>query len=103
MGIGFSPMELQFSITPAHTEIRLAEKLRQEMLKHDQQQARIMGSVAHWQSRLLGPLMLVLCLVAAVLAIYLPERRFTPEKVAALVLFALTFIPLKSRRLVLGL
>ncbi|UQS90641.1 hypothetical protein M5C90_03940 [Pseudomonas chlororaphis subsp. piscium] len=96
-------MELQFSITPAHTKIRFAEKLRQEMLKHDQQQARIMGSVAHWQSRLLGPLMLVLCLVAAVLAIYLPERRFTSEKVAALVLFALIFIPLKSRRLALGL
>lgn len=94
MDIGFSPMELQFSITPAHTEIRLAEKLRQEMLKHDQQQARIMGRVAHWQSRLLGPLMLVLCLVGAVLAIYFPERRFTPEKVVALVLFALIFIPL---------
>ncbi|MGY4820184.1 hypothetical protein ACVNP3_30115 [Pseudomonas chlororaphis subsp. piscium] len=47
--------------------------------------------------------MLVLCLVAAVLAVYFPERRFTPEKVAALVLFALIFIPLKSRCLALGL
>lgn len=87
-------MELQFSITPAHTETRLAEKLRQAMLEHDQQQARIMGSVAHWQSRLLGPLLLVLCLVGGALAIYFPERRFTPEKLIALALFALVFIPL---------
>ncbi|WP_097306442.1 hypothetical protein [Pseudomonas chlororaphis] len=72
------------------------------MLKHDQQQARIMGSrpLAEPPAR---PLILVLCLIAAVLAIYFPERRFTPEKVVAPVLFALIFIPLKSRRLAQGL
>ncbi|MGC5701780.1 hypothetical protein J4P02_16395 [Pseudomonas sp. NFXW11] len=87
-------MELHYSITPAHTEARLAEKLPQAMLEHDRQQARIMAGVARWQKRLLGPLLFVLCLIGGTLALYVPERRFTPEKIIALVICGLIFIPL---------
>ncbi|WP_414159226.1 hypothetical protein ACMGG8_04295 [Pseudomonas sp. BNK-45] len=87
-------MELQYRLTPAHTEARLAEKLPQALLEHDQLETRISSATSRWQGRLLGPLILLLCLIAAPLALYFPERRFTPEKIIALVLCALIFIPL---------
>ncbi|WP_327437780.1 YcxB family protein [Pseudomonas donghuensis] len=87
-------MELQYSITSAHIQAWIAEPLKQEMLKHDQQQAQAMANVARWQSRLVGPLMFALCLIGGMLALYFPERRFTAQNVIAMVLFALIFIPL---------
>ncbi|AZC25198.1 hypothetical protein [Pseudomonas sessilinigenes] len=87
-------MELQYRLTPAHTEARLAETLPQALLEHDQLQTRISSVTSRWQGRLLGPLILLLSLIAAPLALYFPERRFTPEKIIALVLCALIFIPL---------
>ncbi|MDP4570842.1 YcxB family protein [Pseudomonas sp. LPH60] len=84
-------MELHYSITSANTQARLAEQLPQEMLRQDQQQARIMASVARWQTRLIGPLMFTLCLIGGGLAIYFPEQRFTPEKVIAMLVFVLIF------------
>ncbi|WP_460422166.1 YcxB family protein [Pseudomonas sp. ZL2] len=87
-------MELHYSITPAHIQAWIAEPLKQEMLKHDQQQAQAMANVARWQRRLVGPLMFALCLVGGMLALYFPERRFTAQNVIAMVLFALIFIPL---------
>lgn len=87
-------MELHYSITPAHIQAWIAEPLKQEMLKHDHQQAQAMANVARWQRRLVGPLMFALCLVGGMLALYFPERRFTAQNVIAMVLFALIFIPL---------
>jgi hypothetical protein len=87
-------MELQFTITPAHTQIRLAELLEREMLKHDQQQARLLGYVERMQDRLLSPLLFALCLVVGALAIYFPERQLTAEKVISMVLFGVIFAPL---------
>ncbi|MGE8394134.1 MAG: YcxB family protein [Pseudomonas sp.] len=87
-------MELHFSITAAHLHTWMAERLEQELLKQDQQQARAMATFARWQSRLVGPLMFTLCLVSGLLAIFFPERRFTPQKVITLGLFVLLFIPL---------
>ncbi|WP_095162803.1 YcxB family protein [Pseudomonas sp. Irchel 3F5] len=87
-------MELHYSITPAHTRTWIAERLEQELLKQDQQQAQAMANVARWQSRLVGPLMFTLCLVGGMLAIYFPEQRFTPQKVITMAMFGLIFIPL---------
>lgn len=87
-------MELQYRLTPAHTEARLAETLPQALLEQNQLQTRIASAISRWQGRLLGPLILLLCLIVAPLALYFPERRFTPEKIIALVLCALIFIPL---------
>ncbi|MGZ0704432.1 hypothetical protein [Pseudomonas piscis] len=87
-------MELHYSITPAHTEAWIAEPLKQELLRDDQQHVQAMGTFARWQSRFIGPVMFTLCLVGGCLSIYFPERTFTPEKVIAMVAFALIFIPL---------
>lgn len=87
-------MELHYSITPAHIQALIAEPLKLELLKHEQQQARAMASVALWQKRLVGPLMFALCLIGGMLALYFPERRFTPESTIAMGVFALVFIPL---------
>ncbi len=87
-------MELHYSITPAHTEAWIAEPLKQELLKDDQQHVQAMTTFARWQSRFIGPVMFTLCLVGGCLSIYFPERTFTPEKVIAMVAFALIFIPL---------
>ncbi|MDF2395114.1 hypothetical protein GGD92_20420 [Pseudomonas protegens] len=87
-------MELHYRITPAHTEAWIAEPLKQELLKDDQQHVRVMSTFARWQSRLIGPVMFTLCLIGGCLSIYFPERTFTPEKVIAMVAFALIFIPL---------
>lgn len=87
-------MELHYRITPDHLQSLIAEALKQELLKQDAQQARALATFARWQSRLIGPLMFALCLIGALLAVYLPERRITPEKAIALLLFTLVFIPL---------
>ena len=92
--VGFNTMELYFSITPAHTQMRLAELLEREMLKHDQQQTQLLGYVERMQDRLLSPMLFVLCLVAGALAIYFPDRQFTSEKVITMVLFGVIFVPL---------
>jgi hypothetical protein len=84
-------MELQFTITPEHTEIRIGELLESEMLKHDQQQARLLGHVARLQDRLLAPLLFGLCLVGGLLAIYFPERQFSNQKIIAMALFGVIF------------
>lgn len=87
-------MELHYRITPAHTEAWIAEPLKQELLKGDQQHVRAMSTFAQWQGRFIGLVMFTLCLLGGCLSIYFPERRLTPEKVIAMVLFALIFIPL---------
>lgn len=87
-------MELHYSITPAHTEAWIAEPLKQELLRDDQQHVRAMTLFAQWQSRFIGPLMFTLCLFGGCLAIYFPEQKFTAQKVIAMVLFALIFTPL---------
>lgn len=84
-------MELHFTITPEHTQIRIGEQLEREMLKHDEQQAQLMGCVARLQDCLLAPLLFVLCLVGGMLAIYFPERQFTPQKIITMVLFGAIF------------
>jgi hypothetical protein len=85
-------MELQFTITPEHTQIRIGELLEREMLKHDQLQARLLGYVARGQDRLLAPLLFVLCPVGGMLAIYFPERQFTPQKIISMVLSGVIFV-----------
>lgn len=92
--VEFSTLELQFTITPAHTQIRLAELLEREMLKHDQQLSKMHGNVERLQDRLLAPLLFALCLVAGALAIYFSERQFTAEKVVSMVLFGVILVPL---------
>ncbi|MET0775642.1 MAG: YcxB family protein [Pseudomonas mandelii] len=87
-------MELQFTITPAHTQIRLAVLLEREMQKHDQQQIQLMGYVERMQDHLLSPLLFALCLGVGALAIYFPERQLTSEKVISMVLFGVVFAPL---------
>ncbi|MDH0050671.1 hypothetical protein [Comamonas terrigena] len=44
-------MELQFTITPAHTAIRLEAALQREIAQLQGQQRRAVAHVAHWQSR----------------------------------------------------
>ncbi|WP_312587717.1 hypothetical protein [Comamonas terrigena] len=61
-------MELQFTITPAHTAIRLEAALQREIARLHGQQRRAVAHVAHWQSRWLSPLLYWLCLGAGLLA-----------------------------------
>lgn len=61
-------MELQFTITPAHTAIRLEAALQREIAQLQGQQRRAVAHVAHWQSRWLSPLLYWLCLGASLLA-----------------------------------
>lgn len=61
-------MELQFTITPAHTAIRLEAALQREIARLQGQQRRAVAHVAHWQSRWLSPLLYWLCLGAGLLA-----------------------------------
>ncbi|MFW9081543.1 hypothetical protein ACOI9X_20080 [Pseudomonas sp. P2757] len=84
-------MELQFTITPEHTQMRIGKLLEQEMLKDDQLHARVTGYVNHQQDRLLAPLMFFLGLSAGALAIYFPARELSPEKFISLALFAVIF------------
>lgn len=48
-------MELHYRITPDHLQSLIAEPLKQELLKQDAQQARVLATFARWQSRLIGP------------------------------------------------
>lgn len=92
--VELSTLELHFTITPAHTQTRLAELLDHEMLKHDQQLSKMQDHVERWQDRLPSPLLFILCLAAGALAIYLPDRRFTIEKVISVVLLGVILVPL---------
>ncbi|WP_447790620.1 hypothetical protein [Pseudomonas farris] len=85
-------MELQFTITPEHTQIRVGELLEREMLKHDQQQARLLGYVTRLQDRVLAPLLFGLCLVVGLLAIYFPERQLSTQKFISMALFGVIFV-----------
>lgn len=91
MDLGPNPMQLHYSITPAHIEAWIAEPLKQELLKQDQQQARVMASFARWQSRLVGPLMFTLCLIGGLLAICFPERSISTQNAITMALFTLVF------------
>ncbi|MEB0229032.1 hypothetical protein [Pseudomonas sp. 10S4] len=85
-------MELQFTITPKHTQVRVNEQLEQEMLKDDQLQARMLGYVMRFQNLLLGPLLFLLGLAGGMLAIYLPAREFSPQKIISMALFGVIFV-----------
>ncbi|WP_426234163.1 YcxB family protein [Pseudomonas sp. TWP3-2] len=84
-------MELQFTITPEHTQMRIGKLLEQEMLKDDQLHARVTGCVNRQQDRLLAPLMFFLGLGAGALAIYFPARELSPQKIISMALFAMVF------------
>lgn len=85
-------MELQFSITAEHTQLRIGALLEQEMLKDDQLRARLLDHVNGFQDRLLAPLLCCLGLVGGMLAIYYPARAFNPQTVVSMALFALIFV-----------
>lgn len=85
-------MELNFTITPALTQTRLAELLEREMLKNDQQLSNMQDHVDGLQDRWLTLLLFALCLVAGALALYLPDREITAEKVISLALCAVTLV-----------
>jgi len=88
-------MELQFTITPAHTAARIAPQLAREMQQHDQH----MGKVTRLQNRLAASLVprlvsalaFTLPLAGGLAAIYFPQRVFSAEKIIAMVLFSLIF------------
>ncbi|MHC8366672.1 hypothetical protein ACYZT9_12535 [Pseudomonas sp. ZT5P21] len=92
--VEFRTMELHFTITPAHTQIRLAELLEHVMLKHDRQLSNMQGHANRLQDRLLAPFLFALCLVAGALALYFPDHHLTAGKVISLVLFGLILVPL---------
>lgn len=85
-------MELQFTITPEHTQGRIAKLLEQEMLKDDQLRARLSGYVARLQDRMLAPLSFLLGLIGGMAAIYFPSRELSPEKLISMVLFTVIFV-----------
>lgn len=87
-----STMELQFSITPALTQNRLAELLEREMLKHDQQLSNMQDHVDGLQDRWLTPLLFALCLVTGALALYWPDRQITTEKVISMALCVMILV-----------
>lgn len=84
-------MELQFTITPAHTAVRLEAALQREIAQLQGQQRRAVAHVAHWQSRWLSPLLYWLCLGAGVLAIARPGRALSATTYTAMLLFVLLF------------
>ncbi|WP_166223554.1 YcxB family protein [Pseudomonas atagonensis] len=86
-----STMELQYTINPEHTQARIGKLIEQEILKDDQLRARLLGKVARVEDRLLTPLFFLLGLVAGMLAIYFPARELSPEKLVAMVFFALAY------------
>jgi hypothetical protein len=84
-------MELQFSITPEHTRMRIGALLEHEMLKDDQLQARLLVHMQQLQDRLLAPLLFFLGLAGGLLAIYFPARLLSAQTLIAMVLFAVVF------------
>lgn len=85
-------MELQFTITPEHTQLRVNELLERELLKDDELQARLLGHVARVQDRLLSPLLFLLGLAGGMLAIYFPARESSPQKLISMALFGVIFV-----------
>ncbi|QXH49080.1 hypothetical protein KSS94_14015 [Pseudomonas fakonensis] len=82
-------MELHYSITPAHTEIRVAKKLAKEMAWEDRMHER----VRRWQLRLTPAFqLLTLPFGATVVYLFLPYVGKL-EKVIAIVIATLLFIP----------
>jgi len=81
-------MELHYSITPAHTEIRVAKKLAEEMAKED----RMFESLRRWQNRH-APAFQFLALPFAATVMYFMPYGGKPEKVLAIVTLTLLFIP----------
>lgn len=90
-------MELQFTITPAHTAIRLEAALQHEIAQLQVQQTRAAAKVAHWQNRWLSPLLYWLCLGAGLLAIARPGRALQAESYIAVLVFVLLFTLLWRR------
>lgn len=84
-------MELQFTITPAHTAIRLEAALQREIAQLQGQQRRAVAHVAHWQNRWLSPLLYWLCLGAGLLAIARPGRTLPAASYLTMLLFGLVF------------
>jgi len=90
-------MELQFTITPAHTAIRLEAALQREIAQLQGQQRRAVAHVAHWQNRWLSPLLYWLCLGAGLLAIARPGRALQAESYIAMLVWVLLFTLLWRR------
>lgn len=82
-------MELQFSITPEYTALKLAEQLELELRKDEEKTARRMHWLEHWHKKLLGPLLFSLLLVAGALAMYFPAQQITPGKIIATLVYTL--------------
>lgn len=82
-------MELQFTITPTHTAIRLEAALQREIAQLQGQHSRVAAKVAHWQNRWLGPLLYWLCLGAGLLAIARPGRTLQAESYIAMLVWVL--------------
>lgn len=85
-------MELQFTITPEHTQARIGKLVDQEVVKDDQLRARLLGKVAHLEDRLLAPLFFLLGLGGGMLAIYFPSRELSPEKLISMAFFTVTYV-----------
>ncbi|MEX8194048.1 hypothetical protein [Comamonas guangdongensis] len=79
-------MELQFTITPAHTASRLQTALQREMQRHARQQARLQARMAGWQERWLAPLLLCLGLGGGLLTIARPGEPLSLEKIIAMLI-----------------
>lgn len=90
-------MELQFTITPAHTAIRLEAALQREIAQLQGQQRRAVAHVAHWQNRWLSPLLYWLCLGAGLLTIARPGRALQAESYIAMLVWVLLFTLLWRR------
>lgn len=88
-------MELQFTITPAHTAARIAPQLAREMQQHDQHMDKVTQLQNRLAARLVPPLVTALAfalpLAGGLAAIYFPQRVFSAEKIIAMVLFGLIY------------
>lgn len=84
-------MELQFTITPAHTASRLQAALQREMQQHQQQHARIQAQVTRWQDRWLAPLLFCLGLGGGMVCIAWGGQPLTTEKGIAMLVTCVLF------------
>lgn len=85
-------MELQYTITPEHTQSRIGKLVEQEILKDDQLRASLLGKLARIEDRLLAPVLFLLGLVGGILGAYFPARELSPEKLIALVFFTVAYV-----------
>jgi len=85
-------MELQFTLTPEHTQLRVQAALNREMHKRDEVLARLQGPVARVQERILLPLLLIIFVIAGLLVITSPEQAIPPGKTIPLALSGIAFI-----------